>query len=160
MFNGSRRSDDSEDEEEENSNEDIENEEESEEESEDEVDEKNHNKQTFIELLEQMEDDWTGNIDQDLDILKENFKKYTIGTEISKTKLFKEFESTLKKEMKTLDKQYRDDGIKKDEMDVKETAFDATFDTFESRFEDIMRETYRRNNIVEKEEEEISQEIE
>ena len=94
-------------------------------------------------------EEWTGNIDDDTETLKNDFQKYAQGMAITKTKLFKEFKDQFDVELDTKRRQVEEDGVNKSDNEIGQEAYDKAFEEFESRFRDIIREIYQHYDIEE-----------
>ena len=124
-----------------------------EENSEEEHDEKPKQK-SLVEFIDDMvDDDWSGKIEKDLDLVKSAFSKYLLSIQLANTPLIKEFTRKYQREIKEQKRQNKEDGVQKDIDQVEEEAFDAAFAFFEQRLEDVVRQIYRHNNIEEENEE-------
>ena len=120
-----------------------------EENSEEEHDEKPKQK-SLVEFIDDMVDnDWSGEIVKDLDLVKSAFSKYLLSIQLANTPLIKEFTRKYQREIKEQKRQNKEDGVEKDIDQVEEEAFDAAFAFFEQRLEDVVRQIYRHNNIEE-----------
>ena len=124
-----------------------------EENSEEEYDEKPKQK-SLVEFIDDMVDDnWSGDIEKDLDLVKNAFSKYLLSIQLANTPLIKEFTRKYEREIKEQKRQNMEDGVEKDSDQVEEEAFDAAFAFFEQRLEDVVRQIYRQNDIEEENEE-------
>ena len=166
------------DEEKENEEEDEENEESSEdEESDDSQKESNHHdsassdedsedhdtqvskKRDFVMYINRIiNEEWTGELKKDMDMVKDTFYKYILGSQIAKTPFFKKFHKEYIQAQKQIKKQLSQDGVKKSTTEIDEAAFDEIFTHFEARFEDVIHEVYRRRDIEEDEDEDHDEE--
>ena len=83
---------------------------------------------TLVDFLDDINNgEWEGNMDKDLQNVKEVFEKYLIGIKITKTDLFKKFYKEFEKNKLRLNDQYLEDGVQKTVAEVQEDAFDDTF---------------------------------
>ena len=124
-----------------------------EENSEEEHDERPKQK-SLVEFIDDMvDDDWSGEIEKDLDLVKSAFSKYLLSIQLANTPLIKEFTRKYQREIKEQKRQNIEDGVEKDSDQVEEEAFDAAFAFYELRLEDVVRQIYRQNNIEEENEE-------
>ena len=121
-----------------------------EEEEEEEEEEDTPKQKTIIDYIDEIVDEeWSGNMEKDVESIREAFHKYLLSIGILKTKFFKQFQQQLQEEMRTLKMRYTQDGVSKDEREIEQTAYDETFDSFIPRIEDILQELYRQLDIQE-----------
>ena len=114
-----------------------------------------HRKQTLVDFIDGMVDDeWSGNINNDLDLVKKAFTKYLLSIQMGKTPLIKEFTRKYEKEIKLMKRHKAADGVEKNEDEIQEAAFETTFESFEQRLEDVVREIYRQHQMEEEESQE------
>ena len=112
-------------------------------------------KRTLVDFIDGMVDDeWSGNINNDLDLVKKAFSKYLLSIQMGKTPLIKEFTRKYEKEIKLMKRQKEADGVEKNEEEIQEAAYDASFEFFEQRLEDVVREIYRQHQVDEEESQE------
>ena len=112
-------------------------------------------KQTLVDFIDGMVDEeWSGNINNDLDLVKKAFTKYLLSIQMGKTPLIKEFTNKYEKEIKLMKRHKAADGVEKNEDEIQEAAYDATFESFEQRLEDVVREIYRQHQMEEEESQE------
>ena len=112
-------------------------------------------KQTLVDFIDGMVDEeWSGNINNDLDLVKKAFTKYLLSIQMGKTPLIKEFTHKYEKEIKLMKRHKAADGVEKNEDEIQEAAYDATFESFEQRLEDVVREIYRQHQMEEEESQE------
>ena len=112
-------------------------------------------KWTLVDFIDGMVDDeWSGNINNDLDLVKKAFSKYLLSIQMGKTPLIKEFTRKYEKEIKLMKCQKEADGVEKNEEEIQEAAYDASFEFFEQRLEDVVREIYRQRQVDEEESQE------
>ena len=148
----------SEDDERENSEEDDENESDDDstgsEDTENEGEDDKPEEKTIVDYINDiMDDDLTGNMDDDREAIKDAFYKYLIyGTGITTTKFYKQFLKVFKQEKRALKRQFSEDGVEKDDNTVDEAAYNAAFDELTPRLDDIIQELYHQNEIDEKDE--------
>ena len=112
-------------------------------------------KGTLVDFIDGMVDDeWSGNVNNDLDLVKKAFTKYLLSIQMGKTPLIKEFTCKYEKEIKMMKRHKAADGVEKNEDEIQEAAYDATFESFEQRLEDVVREIYRQHQVEEEESQE------
>ena len=112
-------------------------------------------KRTLVDFIDGMVDEeWSGNINNDLDLVKKAFTKYLLSIQMGKTPLIKEFTHKYEKEIKLMKRHKAADGVEKNEDEIQEAAYDATFESFEQRLEDVVREIYRQHQMEEEESQE------
>ena len=109
----------------------------------------NHDQhKTFVDYIEMIvEEEWSGDMEKDMELLKQDFQKYILGNGITQTKFFKQIQKQFNATITTLNNQYEDDGISKSQDDIEEKALEETFNHFIERMEDVIEEIYRRNGI-------------
>ena len=73
---------------------------------------------------------------------------------MGKTPLIKEFTRKYEKEIKLMKRHKAADGVEKNEDEIQEAAFETTFESFEQRLEDVVREIYRQRQMEEEESQE------
>ena len=128
-----------------------------EEEEEEEEEEDTPKQKTIIDYIDEIVDEeWSGNMEKDVESIREAFHKYLLSIGILKTKFFKQFQNQLREEVRTLKSRYAQDGVSKDETEIEQTAYNEAFESFIPRIEDIVQELYRRYNIKEEEEQTTS----
>ena len=117
---------------------------------------------TIVNYIDEiMEEDLTGDLKKDINIFKEEFSKVVFtGTGVIKTDFFKNFQKELKNEKKTLTKQYSEDGVEKNEDEIDQDAYNATFESFLPRLENILHELYEQHDMEMDDEEEEEEEEE
>ena len=124
---------------------------------EEEDDEEEPKQKTIIDYIDEIvEEEWSGSMEKDVGSIKDSFHKYLLSVGILKTKFFKQFQNQLQEEVRTLKSRYAQDGVSKDKTKIEQTAYDAAFESFIPRIEDIVQELYRRYNIKEEEEQTTS----
>ena len=111
---------------------------------------------TYISTI--INEEWTGELKKDMDMVKDTFYKYILGSQIAKTPFFKKFHKEYIQAQKQIKKQLSQDGVKKSTTEIDEAAFDETFTHSEARFEDVIHEVYRRRDIEEDEDEDDDEE--
>ena len=112
-------------------------------------------KQTLVDFIDGMVDEeWSGNINNDLDLVKKAFTKYLLSIQMGKTPLIKEFTHKYEKEIKLMKRHKAADGVEKNDDEIQEAAYNATFESFEQRLEDVVREIYRQHQVEEEESQE------
>ena len=112
-------------------------------------------KRTLVDFIDGMVDDeWSGNVNNDLDLVKKAFTKYLLSIQMGKTPLIKEFTRKYEKEIKMMKRHKAADGVEKNEDEIQEAAYDATFESFEQRLEDVVREINRQHQVEEEESQE------
>ena len=112
-------------------------------------------KWTLVDFIDGMiDEEWSGNINNDLDLVKKAFTKYLLSIQMGKTPLIKEFTHKYEKEIKLMKRHKAADGVEKNEDEIQEAAYDATFESFEQRLEDVVREIYRQHQMEEEESQE------
>ena len=128
------------------------------EDTEDEGEDDESEEKTIVDYINDiMDNDLTGNLDDDRESIKDAFYKYLIyGTGITTTKFYKQFLKFLRQEKRALKRQFSEDGVEKDDDTVDEAAFNATFDEFTPRLDDIIKELYHQNEMEGKDEEQPS----
>ena len=133
---------------------------ENESESEDEEDEKKLSKMKKVpKLIEHIvTKDWTGNIDEDIEMLKDDFLRFIQAIPIRKTKLFKEFKEEFDWSVERKREELEEDGVSKSDEDIVQEAYDKKFEEYEERFQDIIREIYQYHDIEEKSDSDDSEE--
>ena len=114
-----------------------------------EQEDENHDQhKTFVDYIEMIvEEDWSGDMEKDMELLKQDFQKYILGNGITQTKFFMHIQKQFNATITTLNNQYEDDGISKSQDDIEEKALEETFNYFIERMEDVIEEIYRRNGI-------------
>ena len=123
--------------------------------SDDEEENNRPRKRTLVNFIDGMVDDeWSGNINNDLDLVKKAFTKYLLSIQMGKTPLIKEFTHKYEKEIKLMKRHKAADGVEKNEDEIQQAAYDATFESFEQRLEDVVREIYRQHQVEEEESQE------
>ena len=116
---------------------------------------------TIVCYIDEMMEDLTGNLKKDIKTFKEEFSKIVFtGTGVIKTDFFKNFQKQLKNEKKTLTKQFSEDGVEKIEDEIDQDAYDATFESFLPRLENILHELYEQHDMEMDDEEEDEEEEE
>ena len=128
------------------------------EDTEDEGEDDESEEKTIVDYINDiMDNDLTGNLDDDRESIKDAFYKYLIyGTGITTTKFYKQFLKFFRQEKRALKRQFSEDGVEKDDDTVDEAAFNATFDEFTPRLDDIIKELYHQNEMEGKDEEQPS----
>lgn len=123
------------------------------EDSENEEDDEDSGEKTIVDYINDiMDDNLTGNMDDDRESIKDAFYKYLIyGTGITKTNFFKQFLKVFRQEKRALKRRFSEDGVEKNDDEVDAAAYDATFNELMPRLDDIIKEMYHQNEIEEKE---------
>ena len=72
----------------------------------------NHDQhKTFVDYIEMIvEEDWSGDMEKDMELLKQDFQKYILGNGITQTKFFKQIQKQFNATITDLNNQYEDDG--------------------------------------------------